>query len=120
MQYFKRAGIVIFLILLCMPAALAEKVEWPVSAGGNGHYYEAVSVPNGITWDDANIAATASGGHLVTITSEAENSFVYNLVSNDKYWYKEPQWGHGVGPWLGGYQPAGSYEPSGGWTWVTG
>ena len=26
----------------------------------------------------------------------------------------------GTGYWLGGFQPSGSSEPSGGWTWVTG
>ena len=95
-------------------------VEWPISAGGNGHYYEAVFVPEGITWDDAKAAAEAKGGHLVTITSEAENEFVYNLASDDRFWYIVPQWEGTVGPWLGGYQPPGLPEPAGGWTWVTG
>jgi hypothetical protein len=92
--------------------------EWPKSAGGNGHYYEAVLVPGGITWDDANAAAEAKGGHLATITSAAENQFVYNLVAgDDRYWIFDS---NAYGPWLGGYQPAGSPEPAGGWIWVTG
>jgi hypothetical protein len=94
------------------------KVKWAVSDGGNGHYYRAVMVPEGITWDDANTRARAEGGYLVTITSAAENEFVYNLVAGDDgYWIFES---NAYGPWLGGYQPTGSSEPSRGWTWVTG
>jgi len=94
--------------------------EWPRSAGGNGHYYEAVLVPGGITWDDANAAAEAKGGHLATITSGTENEFVYNLIAgDDSYWFVD-SYNNGIGPWLGGYQPEGSPESAGGWTWVTG
>lgn len=28
--------------------------------------------------------------------------------------------GGGLGPWLGAFQPPGSTEPGGGWTWLTG
>lgn len=94
------------------------KVKWTVSDGGNGHYYRAVLVPEGITWDDANRRAKAEGGYLVTVTSTAENQFVYGLVAGDDgYWIFDS---NAYGPWLGGYQPTGSSEPSGGWTWVTG
>ncbi|MCK9441150.1 MAG: hypothetical protein M0Q13_06995 [Methanothrix sp.] len=101
-------------------SAVRPGEEWPKSAGGNGHYYEAVLVPGGITWNDANTRANAAGGHLATITSAAENQFVYNLVAEyDDYWLGDNH-GNGAGPWLGGYQPAGSLEPAGGWAWVTG
>jgi len=81
---------------------------------GNGHYYNAVSVPDGITWTDAKKAAESStylgmSGHLATITSQGENDFVYNNL--------------GITPsdyWLGAFQPDGSQEPDGGWKWVTG
>jgi len=109
-------GMVMILALFWVPVAPAQKVQW----SGNGHYYEAISVPSGIFWSDANTAAKASGGHLATITSDAENGFVYSLISGSSFWYTEAQWGDAVGPWLGGYQPAGSPEPAGGWTWVTG
>lgn len=103
-------------ILICFCCGLAgvasaDPVEWPESAGGNGHYYDAVV--SSVGWEAAR--ATAAGmmwagahGHLATITSEAENQFVLDSIG-----------GRG-GYWLGGYQPAGSQEPSGGWTWVTG
>jgi hypothetical protein len=90
-----------------------------MSSGGNGHFYEAVLAPSGITWADAQSAAVSRGGYLASITSAGENSFAYGLISgNLSYWQVTgtESWG----PWLGGLQPAGSPEPSGGWTWVTG
>jgi len=80
----------------------------------NGHYYNAVSVPEGITWSDAKTASESStylgmNGHLATITSQGENDFIYNNL--------------GVTPndyWLGAFQPDGSQEPDGDWQWVTG
>lgn len=64
-------------------------------------YYEAVKVPEGVTWDEAKAAAEAMGGHLVTIESPNENQFVYGLVASDPgYWSKDGK--NGKGPWLGG------------------
>jgi uncharacterized repeat protein (TIGR01451 family)/uncharacterized repeat protein (TIGR02543 family) len=52
-----------------------------VTDPSTGHRYMAVAVPGGITWPNANAAAQAltcsgSTGHLVTITSGAEQSFL--------------------------------------------
>jgi len=92
---------------------LAGAVQWT-----NGHTYLAVPAP-GVSWDDAQDQCEAHGGHLVTIASEEENAFVYGLVSGDaSFWYVDAL-NNGLGPWLGGYQPAGSAEPDGGWRWVT-
>ncbi|OQY99984.1 MAG: hypothetical protein B6D41_00475 [Chloroflexi bacterium UTCFX4] len=38
----------------------------------NSHYYQAVCVPDGITWQDAQNAAAARGGYLATITSRPQ------------------------------------------------
>ena len=95
----------------------ATLVEWLVSEGGNGHFYEAIAVPTGITWTEASEAANSAGGHLATITSQEENDFVFSLVDDDVFWF---QWSSLHGPWLGGYQPEGSSEPDGDWQWVTG
>lgn len=92
----------------------AVLVEWQVSSGGNGHLYEVVSVPDGISWIDAKEAAEQRGGFLVTLTSEKEDQFVYNLL--DSSMVTAANWS----PWLGGFQPAGSAEPDGNWKWVTG
>jgi hypothetical protein len=61
------------------------------------------------------------GGHLASITSAAENAFVYSLVSPDPtLWVLEGATGNGIGPWLGAFQPPGSPEPGGGYQWVDG
>jgi hypothetical protein len=124
----------------------ASPVQWPVSAGGNGHWYEAITADTpvrvsgtivvngvsltgysgGITWTEANAAATAKGGWLVDILSAAENAFVYNLVNptqHPEFWFPEygiPNYQVAMGPWLGGFQPAESPQPGGNWQWVTG
>lgn len=93
-------------------------VRWPVMAGGNGHYYQSVTAPNGINWADAQKYATAQGGYLATITSEKENNFVFALIDDPKFWHPGLYSKDQMGPWLGGFQPPGSPEPDGGWRWV--
>ena len=96
----------------------AETIQWKTKDGGNGHFYEVVSVPGGISWDDANAAATAAGGYLATITSQAENNFVFSLINSSTYW----TYFHSTyeGPWLGGYQYPATTTPTANWNWVTG
>lgn len=84
-------------------------------ASFGGHYYKAVINPTPLSWTEAAAQAEAMGGHLVTITSSEENDFVFSLVNSPEYW--SPNGAHGS--WIGGYQPAGSAEPDGGWRWVT-
>lgn len=88
----------------------------PVLWEANGHYYEALAFPSGITWDDANALASSStymgmSGHLATITSMEEHTFIINSLGG---------WPALHGYFLGGFQPAGSPEPGGNWQWVTG
>jgi hypothetical protein len=114
----KRFAVVVAFVLAALSQcerAWAQLVEWPVAQGGNGHFYEVVSAPSGITWGNASLGATNRGGYLATITSAEENAFIFNIATQDAtVWYS------GYGPWLGGIQPAGSAEPAGGWRWVTG
>ncbi|MCX7771093.1 MAG: CSLREA domain-containing protein, partial [Proteobacteria bacterium] len=91
-----------------------ELVKYYSYFPGTGHWYEPVYVPGGITWDAAKVAAEAEGGYLATITSAEENNFVFGLVNDPAYFIEI------YGPYIGGFQPAGSEEPAGGWTWVTG
>jgi hypothetical protein len=77
----------------------------------NGHYY--LIVEQETTWQQARLLAESMvfmgvQGHLATITSEAENTFVTTQLSDT------------AGAWLGGAQPLGSEEPAGGWRWITG
>jgi lectin-like protein len=90
---------------------------WEIADGGNGHRYRPVAVPAGLSWTEASSLAIAAGGHLVTITSDAENEFVFSLVDAPEFWNVP---GNYLGPWLGGMQPPGTDEPDGGWEWVTG
>jgi len=60
-------------------------VQWSSAVGGNDHYYEYVLGYK--TWTAANTAAQARshlgvGGHLATIASAAENSFIRSLKGN--------------------------------------
>lgn len=75
-----------------------------------GNAYQLVTAS--LNWDNARTAAAArtylgTSGHLATITSAAEQSYVANLIS-------------GTEAWIGGTQPSGSPEPAGGYTWITG
>jgi lectin-like protein/uncharacterized protein DUF922 len=95
----------------CSPGA----IRWP----GNGHCYEAVPAA-GISWTDAQAACAARGGHLATISSAEEDAFIIALIANNPDFWFVDGFNNGLGPWIGGFQPGGSTEPAGGWTWVTG
>ncbi len=99
--------------------AAAQLVCWPVSEGGNDHYYQAVA-SSGITWDSASSIAQDKGGYLAAITSAEENAFIFGLIqTNAAVWELRPT-GNSWGPWIGGLQWPGSSEPAGGWSWATG
>lgn len=101
-------------LMFSASAAMATPVLW----SDNGHYYERFD--SEVTWDQARLLAEGMShngvqGHLVTITSLEENLFLTN----------DAALGDGASDllhvhWTGGYQPAGSTEPDGGWAWVTG
>jgi hypothetical protein len=106
--------------LLAPQSAFAVPIEWDVASGGNGHFYEVIAAPTGISWDDAQLAAVTAGGYLATITSAEENTFVYGLVSGDPSLWIVDGANNTLGPWLGGIQAPGSPEPADGFEWVTG
>lgn len=63
------------------------------------------SSPDVCGWEEARNRASNQGGHLASITSEAENAFIVAL---------------GVGrSWIGAFQEPGACEP-GCFSWVTG
>lgn len=90
---------------------------WSSAAGGNGNRYEIYTSSIPVSWTLADATATAMGGHLATLTSAAESEFVYQLSLQAAGAYTAFA---GFGPLVGGYQPNGSTEPAGGWTWVNG
>src|SRR5690606_2011172 len=61
-------------------------------------------------------AAVADGGYLATVESAAENTFIFGLADDPRFWSKPIL--EQRGPWLGGFQVPGSPEPGGGWRWV--
>lgn len=95
--------------------ANAEPTQW----SGNNHWFEVVTAAGGISWDSAQSAALARGGYLATLTTNAENAFVFGLANAaPSAWIVfGGQFGEVGGPWLGGFQPVGSPEPDGNWTW---
>jgi len=75
--------------------------------------------PEGIGWQTAQNECLAEGGYLATLTSEAENDFVFSLLSEDPLlWRWGPFYEIGLGPWIGGVQENGALEPMMGWYWA--
>lgn len=85
----------------------------------NGHRYQAILVPEGISWTDAQAAAQqrGDGWHLATITSAAENAFLYDLVRADPGYWNCCLSNNSTGPWLGGQEVNPATRE---YVWVTG
>lgn len=77
-----------------------------------------------LSFERASAIAKRAGGHLATMTSAAENDFVFNLVRHDeRFWRQSHYKNHNAqaqGPNFGLFQPENAREPAGGWQWVTG
>lgn len=92
------------------PAALAEAAATALPAQTlGGHRYQIVEA-KGISLKDAKARAASMGGHLVTITSSAENDFIMMMCQPVLTTI-------GRQLWIGGLRT--SYGTSG-WTWTTG
>lgn len=120
------AGLIVGLI---PNSSSATPVEWAISSGGNGHWYEIIKDTSGpmITWQESNaVANTLSynglSGHLATVTSYEEIMFLSTPIFLGASYSL-----YGDLIFLGGYQtPTGQPEdtignsPSDNWAWVTG
>lgn len=110
---FKTTGWTIAALFAMMgfaASAGATVLQASATWAGNGHTYSVYTYESGESkaWDDV----TSGTDILATLTGSWEHDFVENLIKvvaglTGEYW-------------LGGFQPAGSPEPAGGWTWVTG
>jgi len=101
-------------LLICLilgAAACGQAVPWN-HPDQTTHWYEVVSAPAGTSWDAAQVAANRRNGHLVTITSAAENAHVFQLASTPALWTPG-----GHGPWIGCVRRDESGPQ---WTWVNG
>ena len=108
MRALRSSALVVGSSLAIASGALAQNaVQWRVEDGGNGHWYRLELTY--AEWDQARLAADSIGGHLATITSAGENSFIQSLTSQappaDYY--------------LGGFRQNQSCDLAA-WTWITG
>jgi len=113
--------ITIGLALIIPTILFADPIEWRVQDGGNGHFYEAIYISCN-WWTARDLAAEQEWGgvlgHLVTITSFEEESFIWSHFDGQKFW-------------LGAEQPVDQCQNpnncqdsdpfgyDGGWVWVT-
>ncbi|MBQ1995103.1 MAG: hypothetical protein II237_02795, partial [Clostridia bacterium] len=67
----------------------------------NGHYYKVFEISK--TWNEAKTYCEGIGGHLVTITSQEEQTFIENIILISSIF------------WIG----ASDQETEGVWKWVT-
>ena len=85
-----------------------DVVQWRTESGGNGHWYELVTVPGGgrIAWGQAETEARLKGGTLACVSTETENRFIAQTFRARM-----------IDPWscwLGGYLTTNCS-----WAWVT-
>src|SRR5262245_30465917 len=106
----RRLCLALFLIwpICWAPATAAAPVQWSVTNGGNGHFYDVVYVPGGITWSEANARVQVMGGgwHLATVTSQAENAFIFSQFGSDPRFSVCCRGNNSTGPWLGAFATA--------------
>jgi hypothetical protein len=119
---------ILFLALLLPSVVRGAIVEWTVASGGNGHFYELVGnyddPAQRWNWETSKAMADARThlgmqGHLVTITSAAENAFLVSTFHNDS---PLPTWiGLTDNEAFGGSESFGQRNPQvDGWVWITG
>jgi len=99
-----------FLLFISLIVLSSSLWAVPILNPENGHYYESISTA--INWATAKAAAESMSylgmqGHLATITSLSENSFITSNLTFSGYF-------------LGGFQAPGTAEPLAEWQWVTG
>lgn len=117
------------LLLPILSFAASAEAQWTLgqwNLGPNGHYYavEQITGPtNGwlIARSQAQALTAPDGApvDLATLTSSAENEFVFSGIDSPSYWILDSA-GNNEGPNLGGYQFDKLNEPAGDWAWVTG
>lgn len=109
--------------LISFSESQSTPVQWDISSGGNGHWYEAIYSQNSTYGDAQNsVNAMNNNWYLASVTSQLENNFILNLFQNDpNYWiyagYSNLSGDVYSGPWIGALS---SSNQSNDWTWVSG
>jgi Lectin C-type domain len=78
-----------YLLMFNGAAHAVSFVPWPIPSAGNGHLYGLTDLP--LNWSDAENAAVALGGHLVSVNSAEEQAFLETTFlagssSDQIYW----------------------------------
>lgn len=108
--------LVIIGTVLLPSAAAAQLIDWSTWSE-NGHRYGVLMLDPGDSVFVAEQKAIAAGGYAATLTSEAENNFVFGLIDKPQYWVSQSDaWS--FGPWMGAILEPGSQAP-GTWRWNT-
>ena len=111
------AAMVVAAAVTANGALAGDAVQWRVEDGGNGHWYRIDLIAEGASWTQCKSQSASIGGHLATITSASENSFLSTLVGTSGPWFSRR--GNAAafdGPWIGGFRET-IQSP---WQWVSG
>ena len=121
------AVVVVLIVGVRVGIVRAQPVQWPVSAGGNGHYYELEPGGGQDSWADQNstcMLRTFAGlnGHLATITSEAESQWIVENIFVPHLPHQSVVY---LGGWNDGFRDSpgscqGGQGQLGDWRWITG
>lgn len=97
--------------------------QWPKASGGNDNWYAFISLPTGVSWDQANayaknlISPNGQAAYLLTLTSAAEHAWVQSNLIPSSPVLSSPN--NGIS-WFGARQEPGSQESKMGWVYDNG
>ena len=100
---FINALVACSVIAIASSSVLAQStaVQWTTARGGNGHWYQVISVVPSETAEQHFGRATALGGHTATFSSAGENSFCFAVSGDtDPFIGVRKQSGNNVGAWI--------------------
>jgi len=105
----KKLPLILLAVFGTLTVNSAHSDSAKLTNSANGHSYQRFDVAN--TWSQAKDACVSQGGYLATITSQAENDWVWSKFGVSPAYYAGI-----LGFWLGGNDAA----TEGQWMWVTG